>query len=309
MKGFLTFLTLLFSAIAFAQSDSAELEQLGKETVMSEVVIRNDLNVVSFLKRVKEDSSFYKAFRNLRILEYGSINHIQMLDKKGKQQASLQGKTRQHRKNGCRTMEVLEEKTTGDIYRNGEFNYYTAELYASLFFTKGQVCGENNIVAGTERKVRETRGLEKHKEQLKMLFFNPGKKIPGIPFIGDRIDIFDPSVSKYYDFSIDMEELDGKLCYVFRILPKTGDGSAKSRIVFDNITTWFDMNTMEILARNYDLSYNTPAYDFDVHMEVKMTRFEELLVPSLITYNGNWKVAFKKRERGIFTAILYDFNR
>lgn len=307
MRGFLTFLPIFFSGIVCAQSDSAELEQLGKETVMSEVVIRNDLNVVSFLKRVKDDSSFYKAFRNLRVLEYGSINYIQMLDKKGKQQASLQSKTRQRRNNGCRTMEVLEEKTTGDIYKNGELNYYTAELYASLFFTRGEVCGENNIVAGAERKVRETRGLEKHKEQLKMLFFNPGKKIPGIPFIGDRIDIFDPSVSRYYDFSIDMEELEGKLCYVFRILPKTG--ATKSRIVFDNITTWFDMNTMEILARNYDLSYNTPAYDFDVHMEVKMTRFGELLVPSLITYNGNWKVAFKKRERGIFTAILYDFNR
>ncbi|MGZ8545661.1 MAG: hypothetical protein ACXWV0_10210, partial [Flavisolibacter sp.] len=273
------------------------------------VVVRNDLNVVGFLRRVKEDSSFYKAFRNLRILEYGSINHIQMLDKKGKLQASLQGKTRQHRKNGCRSMEVLEEKITGDIYKNGSFNYYTAELYASLFFTRGQVCGENNIVAGTERKVRETKGLEKHKEQLKMLFFNPGKKIPGIPFIGDRIDIFDPSVSRYYDFTIDMEELEGQLRYVFRILPRTGEGSNKSRIVFDNITTWFDMHTMEIVARNYDLSYNTPAYDFDVHMEVKMTKYGELLVPSLITYNGNWKVAFKKRERGVFTALLYDFNR
>jgi hypothetical protein len=56
---------------------------------------------------------------------------------------------------------------------------------------------------------------------------------------------------------------------------------------------------MEIVARNYDLSYDTPIYDFDVHMEVKMTKFEGLLVPELLVYNGNWKVAFKK-EKGDF---------
>jgi hypothetical protein len=307
MKASLTIFMLLFSVAVFSQ-DTSGMEKLGRETVLSEVVIRNDLNMVSFLQRVKEDTSFYKAFRNLRILSFTSINDIQMLNKKGRVQASLHSETRQHRINGCRTMEVLEEKTSGDIYDGGGFNYYTAELYASLFFTRGQVCGENNIVAGTERNVKGNKGIEKHKEQLKMMFFNPGKKIPGIPFIGDKIDIFDPDVSKYYDFSIDMEEISGQNCYVFRIISKTDIGSKKNRIVFDNITTWFNAKTMEIVARYYDLSYNTPAYDFDVHMEVEMTRFQELLVPKLITYNGNWKVAFKKRERGVFTASLFDFD-
>lgn len=309
MKSRLTILALLISFICYSQEDSTHVITLGKETTLSEVVIRNDLDVVSFLQRVKNDSSFYKAFRNLRMLGYTSINHIQMLNKKGKLQASLESKTRQIKKNNCRTMEVLEERSTGDMFDEGEFNYYTAELYASLFFTKGNICGENNIVSGAERKVRESRGIEKHKEQLKMMFFNPGKKIPGIPFIGNKIEIFDPSISRYYDFSIDMEEMNGQECYVFKILPKKDIGNTRNKIVFDNITTWFNAKTMEIVARNYDLSYHTPAYDFDVHMEVKMTRFQEFLVPSLIVYNGNWKVAFKKRERGIFTAILYDFNK
>jgi hypothetical protein len=300
--------TILFLFICFtarAQEDSTALELLGKETTLSEVVIRNNLDVPGFLKRVKDDSSFYKAFRNLRILNYNSINHIRMLDKKERVKASLESKTRQVRKDNCRYMMVLDEKTTGDMYDGDAFNYYTAELYAGLFFTKGKVCGEDNLVSGIERKVRETRGMDKHKEQLKMLFFNPGKKIPGIPFIGDKVDIFDPSISRYYNFSIDMEIMDGKHAYVFKILPKTN--APGNKIVFDNITTWFDAGTMEIIARNYHLSYNTPAYDFDVRMEVKMTRFNGLLVPSVLKYNGNWKVAFKKRERGIFTALLYDF--
>lgn len=301
---------LLVPVLANAQEDSSALNSLGKETVLSEVVIRNDLNVVSFLNYVKNDTSFYKAFRNLHILGFTSINDIRMFDKKKeKLKATLYSKTRQKRSNGCRTMEVLEEKVTGNMYDGKQLNYYTAELYAGLFFTKEKVCNETNIVAGVERNVRGTSGIEKHKEQLKMLFFNPGKKIPGIPFIGDKVDIFDPSVSKFYNFSIDMEEMNGHECYVFKIVPREDLSSGeRDKIVFDNITTWFNSKTMEIVARNYDLSYDTPVYDFNVHMEVQMTKFGDLLVPQTLKYNGNWKVAFKKRERGVFTAVLYDFS-
>jgi hypothetical protein len=301
---------LFLPFVLHAQEDSSDVITLSRETVLSEVVIRNDLNVVSFLQRVKNDTSFYKAFRNLHILGFTSINDIRMLHrKKDKVEASLYSKTRQERKDGCRTMEVLEQKVTGDMYENNRLNYYTAELYAGLFFTNSKICGENNIVSGIERNVRGTSGIEKNKEQLKMLFFNPGKKIPGIPFIGGKVDIFDPEVAQYYNFSIDMEEKNGQDCYVFRILPKEGPGSNKNRIVFDNITTWFNTRNMEIVARNYDLSYDTPVYDFNVHMEVQMTHFGNLLVPQTLMYNGNWKVAFKKRERGIFTALLYDFKK
>src|SRR5690606_25579776 len=147
---------------------------------------------------------------------------------------------------------------SGDMYDDEELDYYTAELYAGLFFTNGSICNETNIVSGTERNVRSKSGIEKHKEQLKMLFFNPGKKIPGIPFIGEKIEIFNPEVSQYYDFSVDMEVKNGEDCYLFVIQPRAGlSSSQKNKIVFDNITTWFNAKTMEIVARNYNLSYNT----------------------------------------------------
>jgi hypothetical protein len=310
MRPWFTILAWSVSLACQSQVDTTGLEALGRETVLSEVVIRNDFDVAKFLQRVKNDTTFYKAFRTLHVLGFTSINDIKMLDKNGSTVASLYSKTKQERADGCRTMKVLEEKTTGNMYRGGGFNYYTAGLYAGLFFTNGKVCGENNTVAGIERNVRGRKGMEKNKEQLKMMFFNPGKKIPGIPFIGDKIDIFDPSISQYYDFSVDMDELNGQQCYLFKILPKANLTPAeKDRIVFDNITTWFNAKTMEILARNYDLSYDTPVYDFDVHMEVKMTRFQGMLVPELLTYNGSWKVALKKRERGIFTATIFDFKK
>jgi hypothetical protein len=302
------FFDLVLSA---QQEDSLDNERLAKMINLSEVVIRSDLNVAKFIERVKNDTTFYKAFRSLHLLSFSAWNDIRINDKNGKLKASLQSKTRQHRANGCRTMEVLDENTTGNFYdKNRNYNYYTAELYAGLFFTNGKVCGENNIVKGIDFSPKSTSGIEKHKQQLKMLFFNPGKKIPGIPFIGDKINIFDPDHAKYYDFTIDMGDYEEQPCYIFSIKTKADlSGSEKNSIVIDNMITWFNAKTMEIVARNYDMSYDAGVYDFDVHMEVQMTKFDNYLVPKLLRYTGNWDVVFKKRERGMFTATLYDFSK
>ena len=73
--------------------------------------------------------------------------------------------------------QVIEQKTTGDFFdKKGDYNYITGEMYASIFLTKGKICGEDNIVAGRTFNPSDKSGMEKHKEQLKMLFFNPGKK-------------------------------------------------------------------------------------------------------------------------------------
>jgi hypothetical protein len=207
-------------------------------------------------------------------------------------------------------MEVAEEKTQGDFYNNdGGYNYYTADLYAGLFFTKGQVCGEINIVKGVSFDAKGMSGMAKHKEQLKTLFFNPGKKIPGIPFIGSKINIFDPDVAENYDFLIDQGDYEGKSCYIFSVKAREDlGGGKKNKIVIDNMVTWFDAKTMEVMARNYHMSYDAGVYDFDVQMEVQMTHFGDHLVPKTLRYNGNWDVMFKKRERGVFTATLFDFR-
>ena len=311
MKRVLFISCLFFQfTICFAQDDSLDNERLAKMVSLSEVVLRSDLNVTRFMKQVKDDTTFYKAFRSLRVLGFTSWNYIQLKNKKGKLKASLQSKTKQLRANGCRSMETLEENITGDFYNDdGSYNYYTAELYAGLFFTKGQVCGENNIVNGVDFNPKSQKGMEKNKEQLKMLIFNPGKKIPGIPFIGDKIDIFDPDRAKYYDLLIDYGDYENEPCYIFSIKAKDGlSGGQKNSIVIDNMVTWFNAKTMEVMARNYDMSYDAGVYDFNVHMEVQMTRFEKYLIPRLIRYSGDWDVIFKKRERGSFTATLFDFT-
>jgi hypothetical protein len=302
---------LLLAGSSLRAQDSSDIDAVRRTVSLSEVVIRSDLNVPKFLQRIRNDTSYYKAFRNLHILGFTSLNFIQMSDKRGRPVASLQSRTRQNRAGNCRTMDILEEKTTGDFYdKDHEFNYYTAQLYAAFFFTKGKVCGETNIVRGSEHNVGGKKGLDKNKEQLKMLFFNPGQKIPGIPFIGDKLDVFDAAITRLYDYSIDTADLYGQPCFIFKIQRKADlSQSERGDIVFDNITTWFNQKTFDIVGRNYDLSYKAGVYDFDVHMQVEMQQFGEYIVPHVLRYSGNWHLLFKGRERGVFTATLFDFRK
>ncbi|MCA6472670.1 MAG: hypothetical protein IM548_03560 [Chitinophagaceae bacterium] len=308
MRYLLTLTLLAASSRLIAQDTSVYINQ--QSFTLAEVVVRNNFDYRAVLSAIQQDTSFYKAFRNLRILGYSSYNDIRLLDKKDKLKASLYSKTMQHRINNCRYTEVLQEEVTGDFYAEGrKYNYMTAELYASLFFAKDTICGENNIVKGHSIRASGKKGLDKHKEQLKMLFFNPGKKIPGIPFIGDKLDLYDESAHELYDYRLDVQEWKGSMVYVFTITPKEELGFLKNdRVVVDRMVTWMDMKTLEVMARNYSLSYKAGVYDFDVSMEVEMTRFKELIVPRVLRYKGNWDVVFKKREKAVFTATLFDFK-
>jgi hypothetical protein len=303
---FIPFLLLFFCSLADAQ-DQLDTMFVGKKVItLSDVVIDRNLNVPGFINKIKNDSSYYKAFKNLHIIGFTAMNDIRLLDKKGGLDASLFSKTKQMRKNNCRSMQVLDETVTGDFYTdNRQYNYYTAQMYASLFFTSGSVCNETNVVAGTEFSTGGKKGLDKHKEQLKMLFFNPGKKISGLPFMSNKTAIYDDDMADKYDMSIDMDIYNKTSCYIFtqKVKPDRSDG-----VIVDEMITWFDEKTFEVVARKYSLSYDAAVYDFKVEMEVQMTTFGNLTVPSMIRYNGNWKAITKKRERGVFTATLSAFE-
>lgn len=311
MAKFLIFFLLgLMACAGFSQPKDTSI--LINETVVTlpEIILRNNTDYTKLLKQIKQDTSFYKSFKNLRILNYSSYNDIKIMDRKERIKASLFSKTKQSRTNNCRSMQVLEEQTTGDFYNaQKELNYETAKLYASLFFTNGTICDETNLVQGTQFSTANKKGIDKHKEQLKMLFFNPGKKIPGIPFIGNKLDLYDEKAKTLYDYRMDIVTFENRSCYVFYITPKeTLTDDDKSNVVVDKMTTWFDYETMEVVGRNYSLSYKAGVYDFDVSMEVIMQKVNGLTIPRVMRYSGNWDVIFKKRERANFTATVFDVH-
>jgi hypothetical protein len=308
MKIFIAAFFCILISKSFCQDTSIVFEN--RVFVMPLAVVRGNLNVPTFIKYVQKDTSFYKAFKNLKILEYNAINVITMKNKKEETIASLHSTTKQTRDKNCRSTEIINEETTGDFYTaKKKYNYYTAEMYAGLFFAIPKKCNEDNIVGTTEVTTKGVSGLDKHKQQLKMLFFNPGKKIKGIPFMGDKTAIFDDNLTPYYDNLIDYEFYQGKYCYKFTVIAKTTlSKSERSNLVIDEMTTWFNTVDFGIVGRNYTLSYKAGIYDFKVNMQVEMTTYKNLTVPNLIRYVGNWDIAFKKRERGVFTATLYDFK-
>jgi len=308
MRSFLFLMCMSLVGHSWAQDTT--LNVANQSFTLTDAIVRNNFDYKAILEKIKRDTSFYKAFKTLRTIGYSSFNHIEMYDKNQRMEASLDSRTRQNRIGGCRTMDVLEEKTFGKLRdRKGEYNYVTPSLYASLFFTKGKICGETNIVNGKKRTIQGS-GIEKAKEQLKMLFFNPGEKIPGIPMIGNKLDLYDDNAHELYNYRLDYVDYHGKLAYVFEIKPKEDLGFfAKDRVVVDQMITWFNPSTLEVLGRNYSLSYKAGVYDFNVQMEVEMTYTPNgLLVPKILRYKGDWDVVFKKRERGLFTATLFDFK-
>lgn len=281
----------------------------GAVVTLTDVVVRSGTDVKGFIARVRSDTSFYKAFRNLRILGFTSLNDIRVLDRSGQVKASSYSKTRQTVFQGCRHTEKLSEEVKGDFYEDdGSYRYYTAQMYAGLFFAFDTVCGETNIVKGMERGIEGKSGLEKHKEQLKMLFFNPGARIPGIPLMGNKAAVFDPNNADLYDLSIDIGEYNGHTVYIFTVKARE-DLSASDRdlIVIDEMTTRFDYTTFDVLSRQYRMSYDAGVYHFNVSMDVELDRWKGYLLPRVIRYVGNWGVLFKKKEDCVFTATLFDF--
>lgn len=233
--------------------------------------------------------------------QYTAKNNISVFDKHGAVAASLQSATRQVVANGCRSTVVLNERTTGDFYkRNGGYNYYTAELFASLFFAPTPICNENDIVAGALDEAPPGQ-IEKRKYELKLLIFNPGSRIKGIPFMAGRQSIFDEDEAAKYNFSVSVADYEGQPCYEFKVLPKPG---FESKVIYNELTTWFRKNDYSIVARNYALSYHTLVYDFDVRMQVRTQQTGDKLYPTFISYDGNWHIFTQKRERVKFTIDI-----
>lgn len=274
---------------------------------IDEVIIRatrNGFDINDFIRVIKEDTTFYKAFKSLHLVTYNAENQIDVLDNKRKGiKASLRSETKQIYRGGCRWMDVLDEETTGDFYdRRGGYNYYTAQLFASLFFTKGKVCNEDNIVRGKHKENDGKGKIDKHKAKLKQLMFDPGSRVEGIPFMGNKAALFDPEIAKYYDFKIGMEPKGGEEFLTFEAVPKDPDNDD---VVYKKFKTWFRKGDYAVMARDYRLSFRTLAYDFDVSMSVEMVQTKFYLLPSKIAYNGNWRVFTKGREHVRFNTRFY----
>jgi len=288
---------LVFAAGSSAVVASAQVERIAAEVELDEVVItaqQAGFNVEGFIRQVMEDTTFHKAFLNTRYHPHRLRSLLKVRTKDEKETASLYRTGYLHR-DGDQVWQQLDTVYEQGKLRNRDstFRYLTAEMYDDVFFPKGRITADNTVAS---RKLVLQRGskLERYKSELKKFMFDPGSEIGSVPFIGDKLALFNEDMAPLYDFGIRADERNGHQCWVFSAAakPEFRDG----RTVIKTMDTWFDHVTNNVIARQYRIAHSSIILDFDIKIRVENTIVEGALVPTLVDYDGDWDIPMKKRE-------------
>lgn len=271
-------------------------------------IVAKRLNVETFINAVINDTSFYQAFRNMKKYTFIAQNSIYTYDKKNKIKGSLYRKIK-HNSEGSYKMEYLKKEESGKIFsKNGRYDLYTVEMFNYIFmnaYNSDFVAEPQNPANGIKSK------NEGYKNKLKTLIFNPGRPIKGLPFIGNKTEIFTANMRQYYDYSFYSGiYLDSIPVYRFKVSIKPDLSSwTKDGLMIKELVTIFDKRNFNILGRYIDMKYGNLLFDFNVQMNIEMNYFQEEKLPVKITYQGDWDIPLKKKERASFLILHTDYKR
>ena len=81
MRNIVIIYFLLITNFGLAQDTTFIIDK--QKLTLPDVIVRNNFDYKRLLQQIKEDTTFYKAFRNLRVIGFTSYNDIKMLDKNG----------------------------------------------------------------------------------------------------------------------------------------------------------------------------------------------------------------------------------
>ncbi len=269
------------------------------------VAVKGGFSVAEFIELVRTDTSFYKAFKNLKYFPYQSGSNLIVYNKGQEEKASILRNVTQHVNGNKRWMVIDEEKVKGKLRdRKNKYNYYTAELFDYIFFATDTAVRSNTIEAGKSDSKNKN-----YEDKLKTLIFNPGAQVKGVPLIGDRMAIFDKEMQPYYDYKIASAKYQDSIpCYVFTCSAKKELGYfSKDKPVIKELISYFDKRTFNIVSRRYVLSYSAALFDFDVKMDVRLKTINGNLVPQLIVYQGRWDIPFKSPEIVNFNINFFNY--
>lgn len=273
-------------------------------TIDSAITITSTrLTIETFINEVINDTSFYAAFRNMKKYSFTAENRIFTYNKEN----SVEGKIYRrvyHNNTGPYKMEILEKKDDGNVYkRNGKYSLYTVEMFDYIFMN----AYNSDFVPSAPISGAKGESNESYKDKLKTLIFSPGKPIKGVPFVGNKTQIFTSNMRQYYDYTFYRGTyLDSIPVYRFKVALKP-DLSAWTAggMMIKELVTIFDMRNFQILGRYVDMKYGNLAFDFDVQMNIELGYFGEdkTLLPTKISYQGNWDIPFKREERASFLIL------
>lgn len=264
--------------------------------------------IETFINAIITDETFYQSFRNMKKYTFIAENRIYTYDKKDKVEGKIYRKIK-HNNDGPYKMEYLAKEDAGKLYKkNGKFQLYTVEMFDYIFMNpyNSDLLTEGPMTTGAKGKGAN----ESYKDKLKTLIFTPGRPIKGLPFIGDKTQIFTANMRQYYDYTYDSGTyLDSIPVYRFKVaIKKDITGSTRDGLMIKTLTTIFDKRNFTILGRYVDMKYSNMLFDFDVQMNIEMSYFGGEKLPTKITYQGNWDYPFKKEERASFLIVHKDYH-
>lgn len=306
MKKLFLFLSLIsICGTGFAQ----QIPRFNPDTVLTVTidsaitVTSTRLTIESFINEIINDTSFYAAFRNMKKYSFSAENRVFTYDKKNAVEGKIYRKI-YHNNEGPYKMQFLEKKDEGKVYKkNGKYSLYTVEMFDYIFMN----AYNSDFVPSAPISGAKGESNESYKDKLKTLIFSPGRPIKGIPFIGNKTQIFTPNMRQYYDYSFYRGTyLDSIPVYRFKIAMKPDLSNwTKDGLMIKELTTIFDMRNFQILGRYVDMKYDNLAFDFDVQMNIELGYFDDnqTLLPTKVTYQGNWDIPFKRQERASFLIL------
>ena len=300
---------LFFVSVSAQQIPRFNPDTLKTITLDSVVNIKaKRLNVETFIDAIINDTSFYEAFRNMKKYTFIAENRVFTYDKKNKVDGRIYRKIK-HNNDGPYKMEYLVKEDNGKVYKkNGKYQLYTVEMFDYIFMNAYNTDFVPNSAPSTGKGKKS--GNEGYKDKLKTLIFNPGRPIKGIPFIGSKTEIFTANMRQYYDYAFHSGTyLDSIPVYRFKVSVKPDLSKwTKDGIMIKELVTIFDKRNFEILGRYVDMKYSNMLFDFDVQMNIEMSYFDEVKLPTKITYQGNWDYPLKKEERASFLVLHKDYR-
>lgn len=301
---------LLFLFFFGSASSAQQIKRFNPDSIRT-IVIDSAINIHShklnaqdFIDAVLADTGFYKAFSNMKQYNFIAENRIYTYDKNNKVNGKIYRKIKHSNIGGKHKVEYLAKRDSGSIYKsNGKYQLYTVEMFDYIFtndynsdFTNGP------SIDGSGGK------NESYKQKLKTLIFHPGHRVTGLPFISGKTEIFSRDMRDYYFYQFARGKyLDSIPIYRFRVIRKPS--IADNDVVIKELTTIFDARTFQVLGRYVDLKYSNWIFSFDIQMNIELANFNGELLPTKITYQGNWDIPFHKTERASFLIVHKDYKK
>lgn len=308
-------LTGCFLLVMGLSVQGQEIKRFNPDTVLtirldSAVNIKaSRINVQAFINKIVTDTSFYEAFRKMKAYSFTAENRVFTYDKKNRVEGKIYRKIF-HNNHGPYKMQFLVKQDSGKVYKkNGKYQLYTVEMFDYIFMN----AYNSDFAPSGGGSTGKGGSSESYKDKLKTLLFSPGRPIKGLPFIGNKTQIFSANMRQYYDYSFySGTYLDSIPIYTFtvKVKPDLSDWT-KDGLMIKEMNTIFDKRTFQIMGRSVVMKYSNLVFDFDVKMNIEMGYFDngETLLPTKISYQGNWDIPFKSEERASFLILHKGYKR